>query len=211
MVSKIPFKVRKQLYLSGEPAVRGSIMHKGVESKGNICECLIQMLRVQKLGEQDCISYDLEVYQRVMELHRKQKTCYMWLLTLYGTWISWATQLIMKCQHQKWDTLAYEFWLTLLLPNVMRMLQMRKTYFPYKEIFTIIEMHLFFQTTISNPPELFSFLCPSGDCHLHTYFFIIWGNNRFHMVREWNYLIGLLWHMWQIVPSPLVTEWVILE
>lgn len=48
MVSEIPFKVRKQLYLSREPAVRGSIMHKGVESKRSICECLIQMLRVQK-------------------------------------------------------------------------------------------------------------------------------------------------------------------
>lgn len=44
----MPFEVRKQLYLSREPAVSGSIMHKGVESKGNICECLIQMLRVQK-------------------------------------------------------------------------------------------------------------------------------------------------------------------
>lgn len=39
----------------------------------------------EKLGEQDCISHDLEVYQRVMELHRKQKICYIWLLTLYGT------------------------------------------------------------------------------------------------------------------------------
>lgn len=48
MVSEIPFKVRRQLYLSGEPAVRGSIIYKGVESKGNICERLIEMLRVQK-------------------------------------------------------------------------------------------------------------------------------------------------------------------
>lgn len=48
MVSEIPFEVRKQLYLSREPAVGGSIVHKGIESKGNICECLVQKLRVQK-------------------------------------------------------------------------------------------------------------------------------------------------------------------
>lgn len=33
MVSEIPFKVRKQLYLSREPAVKASITSKGAESR----------------------------------------------------------------------------------------------------------------------------------------------------------------------------------
>lgn len=164
----------------------------------------------RKLSEQDCISYNLEVYQRVMELHRKQKIHYMWLLTLYGTWISWVAQLIIKCQHQKWDTLPCEFWSVLLLPSVMWMLQSRKVYFPYKEMLSM-KCICFFKTWLGIHLSFFHFCLHLGIATYILAFFIIWGNNSFHMVREWNHLVGLLWHMWQIVPSPSVTEWVILE
>lgn len=160
----------------------------------------------RKLGEQDCISCDLEVHQRGMGLRRKQEIGSMWLLypSQHLNFLGNSTHHGMSAEVRYTHTgiLTYAVVARCYVDAAYR----RKTYFPCREILTMILKHLFFKAQLRIFKSFSYFWAgPSRDCHLHPCF-SLWGNNRFHMVRVWYYLIGLLCHTWQIVPFPLVTD-----
>lgn len=177
MFSEIPFEVTTSNNCTSVESLQWGDPSCLKESKWNICECLIQMLRVQKTwwvrlyfiwsgsvpksnetteGAKDKLYVDTYPLRHLNFLgsstHHE-----MWASEMRYTriWILYYT-VIAKCYVDAADEKN-------LLPIH------RNTCYDWNAV-------VFFKTWLAiHQRFFFSFLCPYGDCHLHPWIFIMWG------------------------------------
>lgn len=157
------------------------------ESKGNICECLIQVLRVQKTWWVRLYFIWSGSIPKSNETTEEAKD-----MLCVDTYPLWHLNFLGSSTHDEMWALEMRYTHIWILDYAV----IAKCYVDAADEKNLLPIHrnirydwnafVIFQKVISNPPEIFSFLCPSGDCHLHPCIFIRWGNNSFHMLREWK-------------------------
>lgn len=184
MFSEIPFKVRQQLYLSGEPAVRGSIMLKGEQREH------LWVLNSNAEGPENLVRLYFIWSGSVPKSNETTEEAKDMLCV--DTYPLWHLNFLSSSTH-------HEMWASEMRYTHIWILDyavIAKCYVDAADEKNLHPIHgnihydwnefVFLQNVISNRPEIFSFLCPSGDCHLHPCIFIRRGNNSFHMLREWK-------------------------
>lgn len=158
------------------------------ESKGNICECLIQMLRVQKTWWVRLYfiwSGSVPKSNETME-EAKDTLC-------VDTYPLWHLNFLGSSAHREmWASEMSSTHIWILAYAVIA-----KCYVDAADEKNLLPIHgnicydrnafVFFKMWLAIHQSFFSFLCPAGDCHLHPCIFIMWGNNSFHMLREWKW------------------------
>lgn len=182
------------------------------ESNGNICECLIQVLRVQKtcwvrlyFMWSGSVPKSNEITEEAKDMLYVD-TYPLWHLNFLGS----------STHHEMWasETRYTHIWILdyaviakrdvdaadekNLLPMHGNIHYYWNAFAFFKNWLAIHQNFFFFRVHVGIATYILAFsLCEE------IIVFICWENE--------NYLIGLFWHMWQIIPSPLVTEWVSLD